>query len=107
MFTLPAQTAMADNVRPYPRFSTIRARVLAVVLLTMLPAFILIIFNTIDERERAITLTRQGALSTVRLVAAEQSQLIANTRQVMQVVANTEGLVDGDAATCETYLNRI
>lgn len=107
MFSLSAQSAAADNVRPLPRFSTIRARVLAVVLLTMLPAFILIIFNTIDERQRAIELTRQGALSTVRLIAAQQSQLIANTRQVMEVIAGAEGLSNSDPATCETYLNRI
>lgn len=107
MVTMPAQRATADQARPLPRFSTIRARVLAVVLLTMLPAFVLIVFNTIDERARAVELTRQGALSTVRLVAAEQSQLIANTRQVMQVIANTDELIDGDSATCETYLNRI
>ncbi len=80
---------------------------LAVVLLTMLPAFVLIIFNTVDERTRAIEYTRQSALSTVRLVAAEQSQLIANTRQVMQVIANTNELVDADAASCEAFLNRI
>jgi signal transduction histidine kinase len=107
MFTLPAKPAVAEDVQPLPRFSTIRARVLAVVLLTMLPAFILIIFNTIDERERAVEFTRQGALSTARLVAAEQSQLLANTRQLMQVIASNAALVDGDQATCESFLNRI
>ncbi len=107
MFMLPAPSGMVDSVRSLPRFSTIRARVLAVVLLTMLPAFALIIFNTVDERTRAIEMTRQTALSTVRLIAAEQSQLIANTRQVMQVVANTDELVGGDIATCQHFLGRI
>lgn len=107
MRSLPAQPAVVEAERPLPRFSTMRVRVLAVVLLTMLPAFALIIFNAVDERMRAVELTRQGALSTVRLVAAEQSQLIANTRQVMQVIANSDQLIGADTATCESYLSRI
>ncbi len=107
MHTLPVQPAMVDATRPLPRFSTIRARVLAVVLLTMLPAFALIVFNAVDERMRAVEFTRLGALSTVRLIGAEQSQLIANTRQLMQVIANSEELIDADPATCERYLNRL
>jgi signal transduction histidine kinase len=107
MRTMPVQPATVSDARRLPRFSTIRARVLAVVLLTMLPAFVLIIFNAIDERNRAVDFTRQGSLSTVRLVAAEQSQLIASTKQVMQVIASSDQLTSGDWASCETYLNRI
>lgn len=107
MRTLPVQPTVAESAQPLPRFSTIRARVLAVVLLTMLPAFALIVFNAVDERTRAVEYTRQGALSTVRLIAAEQSQLIANTRQVMQLIASNNDLVTGDSASCEDFLNRI
>ncbi len=107
MQTLPASSQAATAARPLPRFSTIRARVLAVVLLTLLPAFALIIFNAVDERSRAMDVTRQSALSTVRLVAAEQSQLISGTRQLMQVIASSDQVLNGDAATCEAYLNRI
>lgn len=105
MRTLHAQSDATQMARP--RFSTIRARVLAVVLLTMLPAFALIVFNAVDERTRAMDITRQSALSTVRLVAAEQSQIIASTRQVMQVIANSDQVMAGDPAACESYLNRI
>jgi hypothetical protein len=82
MYAHPMRSAAAEPGQTVPRFSTIRARVLTLVLLTMLPAFVLIIFKTVDERERAVTFTRQAALPTVRLIGTEQSQLIANTHQL-------------------------
>lgn len=107
MRSIPAQPVVVEGAGPLPRLSTMRVRVLAVVLLTMLPAFALIIFNAVDERTRAVEFTRQGALSTVRLIAAEQSQLMANTRQLMEVIANSEQLTGADTAACENYLNRV
>ncbi|MCU0508904.1 MAG: histidine kinase [Anaerolineae bacterium] len=88
-------------------FSTMRARVLAVVLLTMLPAFALLFFNAADERERALGVTREGALSTVRLIATQQSQLIRSTRQMMQLIAQAEGVREGDPVACNRALNSI
>ena len=82
-----------------------KARVLAVVLLTMVPAFVLLVFNAADERERALMLTRDSALSTVRLVATQQSQLIDSTEQMMRFVAQREALFLPDE--CGPLLNDV
>ncbi len=82
-----------------------RARVLAVVLLTMFPAFALLIFNAADDRARVLAVTRESALSTVRLVASQQSQLVQSTEQLLRLVA--EGSEIGNPQRCSTFLSRI
>lgn len=82
-----------------------RARVLAVVLLTMIPAFALLIFNATDDRARALAFTQESALSTVRLIASQQSQMVQSTEQLMRLVAEASDL--RDPQQCETALNRI
>jgi signal transduction histidine kinase len=82
-----------------------RARVLVVVLLTMLPAFALLIFNAADDRARALAVTRESALSTVRLVASQQSQLVQSTEQLLRLVA--EGSEIGNPQRCAAFLSRI
>jgi signal transduction histidine kinase len=82
-----------------------RARVLVVVLITMLPAFALLIFNAADERERALALTREQALSTVRLVSSQQTQLIEATEQIMRLIAQAPALAVPDE--CSAFLERV
>jgi signal transduction histidine kinase len=84
-----------------------QARVLAVVLLTMLPAFALLVFNAADERERALHVTRESALSTVRLVAIQQGQLIQSTRQLMELIASSEAARSADPNACARLLNSV
>jgi hypothetical protein len=79
MLILPVDTTRAEPVAPARRFSTLRARVMVVVLVTLMPAFALLIFNAADERERALAVTRESALSTVRLVSSQQTQLLHST----------------------------
>lgn len=105
MLTVPIETQPAA---PAPRsrwFSTTRARVLAVVFLTMIPAFALLIFNATDDRARALAVTQESALSTVRLVASQQSQLVQSTEQLLRLVAEAGDI--NDPQQCESVLNRI
>ena len=84
-----------------------RARVLAVVLLTMLPSFALLIFNAADQRSRALEVTQESALATVRLVASQQAQLIDSTQQTLQLIASANVVTGTDQAACAQLLDGV
>jgi signal transduction histidine kinase len=81
-----------------------RARVLAVVLLTMLPSFALLIFNAADERERALEMTSASALATVRLVASQQAQLIQSTEEMLHLISKASAWTGTDETACANLL---
>jgi signal transduction histidine kinase/HAMP domain-containing protein len=64
-------------------FSSLRFRLLAVVVLGVIPALGLILYTTADQRRFATEDVQNGALRMARLVASDQERLVDETRQLL------------------------
>jgi diguanylate cyclase (GGDEF)-like protein len=76
----------------------LRARLLWLVLAAVIPAFGLIGYTAIEQRQQAALGAKKDAMNLVRLAAREQSQLIASTRQLLMSLARLPAVRDPRAA---------
>jgi cytochrome c-type biogenesis protein CcmH/NrfG len=65
-------------------FSSLRARLLLLLFLTLLPAYGFILYSTIEARQQAAEDARKDARWLTRLLAVEQKNLIEIIRQQLQ-----------------------
>ena len=77
----------ADKPFRQPFFSKLRVRLLALVLLAILPALGLVLYTAIDQRRSAIKEATASAQRIVRLAAAAQKQYIETSRQLLTTLA--------------------
>ena len=64
-------------------FSSLRARLLLLVLLAVIPVLGLILYTDLEQRRLAADQAQGDALRFVRLAAADQTQLIQGTDQLL------------------------
>ncbi|MBI2399799.1 MAG: EAL domain-containing protein [Deltaproteobacteria bacterium] len=77
--------------------STLRARLMALVLLASLPALTLIVYTNIEQRRHDNDEAVAEALSSVRHVADHQMDLVQETNTLLSVLEHTMDLDDGPA----------
>mgnify|MGYP002336074658 CR=1 FL=1 len=82
----------------------LRARLLLLVLAAVIPAFGLIGYTAIAQRQEAAQNAEKDAMNLVRLAAREQSQLIASTRQLLVSLAQLPAIRAPGDATCSRVL---
>lgn len=82
----------------------LRARLLLLVLAAVIPAFGLIGYTAIGQRQQAALDAEKHAMNLVRLAAREQSQLIASTRQLLMSLAQLPAVRAPGAASCHKVL---
>lgn len=70
-----------------PFFSRLRVRLLALVLLAILPALGLVLYTAIDQRRQATKEAIASAQRIVRIAAAAQKQYIETSRQLLLTLA--------------------
>ncbi|HWR87965.1 MAG TPA: cache domain-containing protein, partial [Acidiferrobacterales bacterium] len=68
-------------------FASLRARLLLLLLLALLPAYGFILYSTLEARQQAAEEARENARWLTRLLAAEQKNLIEIIRQQLQNLA--------------------
>jgi signal transduction histidine kinase/HAMP domain-containing protein len=68
-------------------FFSLRFRLLAIVLLGVIPALILILYTAAEQRRIARDEVQEGALILARLVASEHERLIRETRQLLMTLS--------------------
>lgn len=85
------------------RFSptSLRFRLLLLVLFAVLPAFGLALFVDLEERKLAASSAQEEALRLARTIAAEQEQRIENARQLLVTLAQLLAVQGNDPATCQ------
>lgn len=93
---------MEKTVSKRPRapgrlLSTLRARLIALVLLASLPALALIIYNNIEQRRHDSAETKAETLSVARQVARDQLDLVHETRTLLSVLSRTMDFKDSPA----------
>ena len=84
--------------------SSLRGRLIALVLLVLLPAFGVILFT--DQRHRAsiATQVQRSALGSARVIAIEQRRIFENAHQLLITLARLPQIRDQNIAACEKIL---
>lgn len=81
-------------------FSSLRGRLLALVLLAFAPALGLILYTASDQRHLAAQEARNNALRLAKLAAADHDLLIEGTRQLLAALAQLPAVRQQDARAC-------
>ncbi|HET9916902.1 MAG TPA: ATP-binding protein [Candidatus Binatia bacterium] len=84
--------------------SSLRGRLIALVLLALLPAFGVILFT--DQRHRAsiATQVQRSTLGSVRVIATEQRRIFDNAHQLLITLARLPQIRDQNRVACEKIL---
>lgn len=83
----------------------LRARLLWLVLAAVIPAFGLIGYSAIEQREQAALGAKKDAMNLAQLAAREQTQMIVSTRQLLMSMAQLPSVTSlGAAALCSQAL---
>jgi len=80
--------------------SSLRARIILLILFALVPAFGILIYNTVETREREIAQARADVLSLSRLAAIQQEQVVESARQVLISLAALPEVQNGDSTAC-------
>lgn len=78
----------------------LRGRLVALVLLAILPAIALILVTGADQRRRAVRDGRQVATKLVGQITADLGRFLEGGRHVLTVLASVSAVQDGDAPGC-------
>jgi signal transduction histidine kinase len=81
-------------------FSGLRARLILLVLLAIIPAILLILYTTAEQRQLATVDVRENAQWLTRLVAGDQERLIDETRQLLLTLTHLSEARGTALSTC-------
>ncbi|MGE0824765.1 MAG: ATP-binding protein [Candidatus Binatia bacterium] len=84
--------------------ASLRSRLLLLVLLAVIPAFLLTIFTNWNERQLAAADAREEALRLAQFAAADQEQLVEGGRQLLMTLARIPELHGTNASYCQAIL---
>ncbi|MEX1255024.1 MAG: ATP-binding protein [Dehalococcoidia bacterium] len=88
-------------------FSSLRARLVALVLIAVVPAFAVILYTGIEQRANDRDKAEQDALRLVELTAAQEGQFIEGGRQLLSGLALIPEIRSHDAAGCAALLSQL
>ncbi len=88
-------------------FSSLRSRLLLLVLFALIPAFGLFVFSASDNRQHESIAVQQNALYLARLIAGEQQQMILSTRQLLTALAHLQEVQEPDGPVCSRLLGEL
>ena len=89
-------------------FAPFRTRLVVLMLLAVLPAFGLVVYEYREQRRLETERVREGAIAVARLAAATQENFTKNTRQMLATLTQFPFLLLGtNRAYCETHLSNL
>lgn len=88
-------------------FSGLRARLLVIILLSLLPAFLLLLGVAAFERRQALANATEDVLATARIVGDEYEQIIRSAEQLLTLAAYYPEVRDGNPTLCNQRLQQI
>lgn len=86
---------------------SLRARLLLLVLLTLLPALLLILYTGVEQRRLAAAAAQGDAMHVVQLAAGTHKELFAETQRLVQLLAQLPAVREGSAASCSAFLTHL
>ena len=87
--------------------SSLRFRLLLLVLLAIVPALGLILYTASEQRQLAAAQAQQNALQLARTAAGTQEDLVETTHQLLNVLVQLPAVRDADEAVCSAYLSAL
>src|SRR5262252_3475989 len=81
-------------------FASLRARLLLLVLLAVIPALVLALYTNLEERQLRKALVQEDAMRLSRLVSAGYERLIEDARQLVVSLARLPAVRDRNRAAC-------
>jgi PAS domain S-box-containing protein len=93
-------------MRHFP-FASLRARLLLLIVLAVVPVIALTIYTNIELRRSAAADAKAEALRLVRLAASDQQDTIKNTRQFLFALAQLPDVRNADPVACSAFLARL
>lgn len=89
----------------FPRlFSTLRFRLMVLILLTLLPAFGLVLYSASEQRRLASIQAQENALRVARAAVGRQEQLVQAEHQFLAVLAQLVAARNTDLSACSQLL---
>jgi signal transduction histidine kinase len=88
-------------------FSSLRLRLVVLVLLAVVPALGLMLYTNLEQRRLANVQAQEDAQRLARLAATQQQQLIEGARQLLIALAQISEVRGGDAAACNTLMTSL
>lgn len=88
-------------------FGSLRLRLVILVLMTVLPAFGLIVYTALEQRRLAVQAIREEALRLAQIASAEQERSVEGTRQLLMTLAQLPAVREGQAAACTALLTDV
>jgi signal transduction histidine kinase len=85
-------------------FSSLRVRLLLLVLLALIPAFGLIGYTAWEQRQSAANQAKEKSLKVARNAVEEQTRLIADARQLLDALAREPEVMLADRSACPRFL---
>ncbi len=82
----------------------LRTRLVAVIFLALLPAFVLVITIAAFERTRAEESARLESMALAQLLATQYQEVISNTENSLTWLAQTPEITGADPAACSDRL---
>ena len=82
----------------------LRARLLLLLALVLLPWLVLLVYAQADEREAAIADVSRDAMRLIRIASSNQAAHIEASKQLLTALAQLPQLNSKNAATCNTFL---
>ncbi|MEI7638356.1 MAG: PAS domain S-box protein, partial [Syntrophus sp. (in: bacteria)] len=86
---------------------SIRGKLLFLIFVAVLPALGIILFSGLERRENEIISTKRDILHLVQSLAAQQEQVAAGTRQMLQTLAQLPEVQNIDAKACNRIFRNI
>ncbi len=88
-------------------FSSLRVRLILLVLAGVIPLLILLIYAGFELRNRAADDVQQDAAQLVIRAVNEQQRLVNETRQLLSVLAKVPQIQNDDIAGCNSFLGKL
>src|SRR5689334_20795131 len=87
-----------------PVLSRLRVRLILLVLLAILPALAISIYDGFEQRSRAAAAANTEALQLVSVAASQNDQMVTQTERVLQGLSAVPAVRGSDAAACSSFM---
>jgi signal transduction histidine kinase len=84
--------------------ASLRVRLLLLVVLAFLPAFVLVIYTALEQRRLSAVEFQATAMRVARLAAVEHSHVILESRQLLTTLAQLREVRERDARACSVLV---
>ena len=94
-------------VRRWPFLSSLRTRLILLVLLAVLPSLGLVIYNAVEQRRLGVETARKDTLRMVRMAAEHQDEMIEGARQLLVILAQLKEIQNQEKEACRSIFRNL